>query len=186
MNALTYGVLCSLDGFVEDVDGGFGWAEPDEEVHAFVNAQERAVSTYLYGRRLYETMRSWQTAGTDPADHPVEREYAEVWRGADKVVFSTTLAEVDTPRTELRRSFDVEEVRRLKERSAGELTVGGPGLAAHALRAGLVDELRLFVVPVVVGGGKPVLPPGNRASLTLLTERRFRNGTVQLRYRVDG
>ncbi len=184
MNVLSYGVLCSLDGYVEDTGGGFEWAAPDEEVHAFVNEQERAVSTYLYGRRLYETMRYWQTAGSDPADHPVEKEYAEVWRAADKVVFSRTLPEVDTPRTRLLRSFDAGEVRRMKESGTGELSVGGPGLAAEALRAGLVDELRLLVVPVVVGGGKPVLPPGYRASLTLLEERRFRGGTVQLRYSV--
>jgi dihydrofolate reductase len=184
VNVLSYGVLCSLDGYVEDATGGFDWAVPDDEVHAFVNEQERAVSTYLYGRRLYETMKYWQTAGTDPAQPGIEREYAEVWRAADKVVFSTSLAEVDTPRTRLVRSFDADEVRRLKEDSSGELTVGGPGLAAAALQAGLVDELRLLVVPVVVGAGKPALPPGYRASLTLLGERRFAGGTVQLRYKV--
>jgi len=184
VSVLSYGILCSLDGYVEDRDGGFAWAAPDEEVHAFVNEQERAVSTYLYGRGLYQTMRYWQTAGGDPAESPVEKEYAEVWRAAHKVVFSRTLAEVDTPRTRLVRSFDAAEVRRLKEESTGELTVGGPGLAAEALRAGLVDELRLLVVPVVVGGGKSVLPPGYGAALTLLAERRFRAGTVQLRYRV--
>ena len=177
-------MLCSLDGYVEDDEGGFGWATPDEEVHAFVNERERAVTTYLYGRRLYETMRVWQTVGSDPAEPAVEKEYADVWRSADKVVFSRTLSDVDTPRTRLVRSFDPDEVRRLKEASTGELSVGGPGLAAEALRAGLVDELRLLVVPVVVGGGKPVLPPGYRASLTLLEERRFPGGTVQLRYRV--
>jgi len=177
-------MLCSLDGYVEDSEGGFGWAAPDEEVHAFVNERERAVTTYLYGRRLYETMRVWQTVGNGPDEHPVEREYAEVWRSADKVVFSRTLAEVDTPRTQLVRSFDPDQVRRLKESSAGELVVGGPGLAAEALRAGLVDELRLLVVPAVVGGGKPVLPQGYRATLSLLEERRFRGGTVQLRYSV--
>ena len=175
-------MLCSLDGYVEDDEGVFGWAAPDEEVHAFVNEQERAVTTYLYGRRLYETMRVWQTVGSDPAEHPIERDYADVWRAADKVVFSQTLSGVDTPRTRLIRSFDPEEVRRMKETSTGDLTVGGPGLAAAALRAGLVDQLRLLVVPVVVGGGKPVLPPGYRASLTLLEERRFSGGTVQLRY----
>jgi dihydrofolate reductase len=177
-------MLCSLDGYVEDTEGGFGWAAPDEEVHAFVNEQERAVSTYLYGRRLYETMRVWQTVGDDPAEPAVEREYAEVWRAADKVVFSRTLSDVDTPRTRLLGSFDADQVRRLKEESTGGLGVGGPALAAEALRAGLVDELRLLVVPVVVGGGKPVLPPGYRASLALLDERRFGDGTVQLRYSV--
>jgi len=179
-------MLCSLDGYVEDAEGGFGWAAPDEEVHAFVNEWERAVTTYLYGRGLYETMRVWETIGNDPDEHPVEREYAEVWRAADKVVFSRTLPEVDTTRTRLVRSFDPDEVRRMKESSAGELTVGGPDLAAEALRAGLVDELRLLVVPVVVGGGKPVLPQGYRASLTLLEERRFGSGIVQLRYSAAG
>jgi dihydrofolate reductase len=185
VSVLSYGVLCSLDGYVEDRDGGFDWAAPDEEVHAYVNEQERTVSTYLYGRRLYETMRVWQTIGSDPAVSPVEAEYADVWRAAEKVVFSRTLPEVDTPRTRLLRSFDADEVRRLKEESPGELTVGGPGLAADALRAGLVDELRLLVVPVVVGAGKPALPPDYHASLTLLSERRFAGGTVQLRYAVD-
>jgi dihydrofolate reductase len=177
-------MLSSLDGYVEDAEGGFGWAAPDEEVHAFVNERERAVTTYLYGRRLYETMRVWETVGSDPEVPAVEREYAEVWRAADKVVFSRTLPAVDTPRTRLLRSFDPDEVRRMKETCDGELSVGGPDLAAAALRAGLVDELRLLVVPVVVGGGKPLLPPGYRASLTLLEERRFPGGTLQLRYRV--
>ena len=185
MNPLSYGMLCSLDGYVEDARGGFDWAAPDEEVHAFVNEQERAISTYLYGRGLYETMRVWETMGSDPAEPAVEREYAEVWRAAEKVVFSRTLADVDTPRTRLLRSFDPDEVRRMKEDCAGQLSVGGPALAAEALRAGLVDELRLLVVPVLVGGGKPVLPPGYRASLALLDERRFRDGTVQLRYSVE-
>jgi dihydrofolate reductase len=184
VNALSYGVLCSLDGYVEDREGGFAWAAPDEEVHAFVNEQERTVSTYLYGRRLYETMRYWQTAGSDPTEASVEKEYAEVWRAADKVVFSRTLPDVDTPRTRLVRSFDADDVRRLKESSSGELSVGGPGLAAEALWAGLVDELRLLVVPVLVGGGKSVLPRDYRSALTLLSERRFRGGTVQLRYRI--
>jgi len=179
---LVYSAICSLDGYVADAGGGFEWAAPDEEVHAAVNDLERPVGTYLLGRRMYETLAVWQTMG-GPGAHPVEVDYAGIWRAADKVVFSSTLAEVSTPRTRVERRFDADAVRELKRTATADLSIGGPGLAAHAIRAGLVDEYRLFVVPVVVGGGLRALPDGVRRDLTLVDERRFAGGTVLLRYR---
>ena len=181
MGRLAYSVLCSLDGYVADADGNFDWAAPDEEVHAFVNDQERPVGTYLYGRRMYETLAVWQTMG-GPGHSPIENDFAEIWRAADKIVYSTTLASVSTPRTRLARSFDPEEVRALT--AAGDVSVGGPGLAGEALRAGLVDDLHLFVNPVVVGGGTRVLPDDVRLDLELLDEHRFGNGVVHLHHAV--
>jgi dihydrofolate reductase len=189
MAKLTYTAITSLDGYIEDEDGGFGWAEPDPEVHAFVNDLERPVGTYLYGRRMYETMAVWQTVGLEPAapagpaaPPPEQLDAADVWRAADKVVYSRTLDAVSTPRTRLEREFDPEAVRRLKEAADRDLGVSGPGLAQHAFRAGLVDEVHLFLFPVVVGGGKPGLPRGVRVALDLLDERRFGNGVVYVRY----
>jgi dihydrofolate reductase len=184
MANLVYTAICSLDGYVNDRDGGFDWAAPDEEVHAHVNEHERPVGTYLYGRRLYETMAVWETFGLDPAESPVVREYGELWRAADKVVYSRTLPAVGTSRTRLERSFGADAVRAMKDAATRPLSVGGPGLAAEALRAGLVDECNLYVVPEIVGGGTPALPSGLRASLALVEERRFGNGTVYLRYRI--
>jgi dihydrofolate reductase len=183
MAKLVYGAITSLDGYIEDEDGRFDWAEPDPEVHAFVNELERPIGTYLYGRRMYETMAVWQTVGTEPADLPPEMlAYAEVWRATDKVVFSRTLDTVATPRTRLEREFDPDAVRRIKETSDRDLSVGGSDLASHAFRAGLVDEVHLFQTPVIVGGGKPALPRGIRLDLELLDERRFGNGVVHLHY----
>jgi dihydrofolate reductase len=176
---LTYFAICSLDGFIEDADGRFDWAAPSAEVHAFVNDLERPVGTYLYGRRMYETMRVWETLD-DPA--PEMQDFAQIWRAADKVVYSRTLPDVTTPRTRLERAFDADAVRELKERS--EVGIGGAGLAAEALRAGVVDELGLLLVPVVVGRGKAVLPAGLRLPLELLDERRFESGVVYVRYRI--
>jgi dihydrofolate reductase len=184
MTDLIYHAICSVDGYVNDVDGRFDWAAPDAEVHAFVNDLERPIGTYLYGRRLYETMAVWQTFGLDPAEHPAVRDYGELWRAADKVVYSRTLEGVSTPRTRLERSFDPIAVRALKDAAERPLTVGGASLAAEAFRAGLVNECRLTVVPELVGGGTPALPAGIRRSLELADERRFANGTVSLRYRV--
>ena len=184
MAKLIYAAICSLDGYVNDVDGRFGWAAPDEEVHADVNEHERAVGTYLYGRRLYETMAVWQTFGLDPAESAVVRDFGELWRAADKIVYSRTLDAVSTPRTRLEPVFDAAAVRALKEAAERPLSVGGAGLAAEALRAGLVDECNLYVVPELVGGGTPALPRGIRRSLELVAERRFANGTVALRYRM--
>jgi dihydrofolate reductase len=184
MAALLYTVIASLDGYVVDADGRFDWAEPPEDVHAHVNAAERDIGTYLYGRRLYETMAVWQTLGSEPGDPPVVRDYGEVWRAADKVVYSATLDAVSTPRTRLERSFEPAAVRQLKAAADADLSVGGAALAASALRAGLVDEARIYVAPVVVGGGRPWLPDGLRLRLELLDEQRFAGGMVYLRYSV--
>jgi dihydrofolate reductase len=202
MTKLIYSSIASLDGYVEDQDGKFGWAAPDEEVHTFVNEQERPIGTYLYGRRMYETMVFWETAGwsADDAaasreaeivtDHPGRRraalEYAEIWRAADKIVYSRTLETVSSARTRLERAFDPGAIARLKESSPSDVTVGGAELAGQAMAAGLVDELRLLLCPVVVGGGKAALPDGVRAQLELLDERRFAGGVVYLRYAVNG
>lgn len=184
MALLTYAALTSVDGYIEDGDGRFDWAAPDAEVHTFVNDLERGIGTHLYGRRMYETMAAWQDMGTGPDDHPAEVQYAEQWRGIDKVVFSTTLSDVWTPRTRLERAFDPEAIRELKATAERDLAVSGPGLARHAFAAGLVDELHLFVVPTSVGGGKPALPTGLRLDLELLDERRFDSGVVHLHHRV--
>jgi len=180
---LIYSALASLDGYTEDEDGKFDWAAPDEEVHAFVNDLERPVGTHLYGRRMYETMVPLETMA-DPA--PVMRDYTEIWQAAEKVVYSATLEAVTSARTRLERSFDPEAVRELKASSERDLSVGGPTLAAEALRAGLVDQVQLFLNPIVVGGGKPALPDGVRVPLELLEERRFGNGVVFLRYSTRG
>jgi dihydrofolate reductase len=183
MAKLVYSAIASLDGYVADGDGGFGWAVPDREVHAFINDLQRPIGTHLYGRRMYETMAVWET---DPtlADHsPVMRDFAELWRAADKLVYSRTLETVPTARTRIERRFAPEAVREMKASAGRDLIVAGPELAAQAFRAGLVDELRLFVAPVVVGGGKQSLPDDVRLELDLLGERRFGNGMVYLRYR---
>jgi dihydrofolate reductase len=184
MGRLIFSAITSLDGYVADTDGTFDWAEPDDEVHAFVNDLLRPVGTYLYGRRLYEVMAVWETFGADQS--PVVQDFAGIWRAADKVVYSTTLASVSTPRTTLERAFDPDEVRRLKEASDSDLVVGGPGLADAAFRAGLVDEVQLFVSPVVVGGGTRALPDGVRLGLELRDVRRFLDGVVHLAYRTRG
>jgi dihydrofolate reductase len=182
---LIYSPIASLDGYVADEDGNFDWAEPDEEVHRFVNDLERPVGTYLYGRRMYEVMLFWETAGG--ADQPAfVRNFAELWRAADKIVYSKTLETVSSARTRIEREFDPEAVRQLKARAERDLTVGGSGLAGQALAAGLVDECHFFVAPVVVGGGTRALPDGVRLDLELLDERRFTSGVVYLRYRATG
>jgi dihydrofolate reductase len=173
---LVYSAIASLDGYVADADGRFEWSAPDEEVHAFVNDLERPVGTFLLGRRMYEVLSPWDTMD-DPA--PVMRDFAQIWRAADKVVYSRTLGEPSTARTRIEREFDPEAVRRME----GELSIGGPELAGQAIRAGLVDELHLFLSPVVVGGGTAALPDGVRWDLELVEERRFGNGVVFLRYR---
>jgi dihydrofolate reductase len=154
-------------------------------VHAFVNDLERPIGTYLLGRRMYEVMVFWETAGTSADQRPVSRDFAEIWQGAEKIVYSTTLAEVTSARTRIERAFDPEAVRQLKAQSARDISVGGPNLAAQAIRAGLVDELQLFLTPIVVGGGTRALPSGARVPLELIDERRFGSGTVYLRYRVS-
>jgi dihydrofolate reductase len=180
---LIYTAISSLDGYVEDRAGKFDWAAPDEEVHQFVNDLERPAGTYLYGRRMYETMVYWETAHTLAGQSPVAQDFARLWQAADKVVYSTTLEKVSSARTRIERAFDPETVRRLKASAVRDLTVGGPELAAHAFRAGLVDECHLFLTPVIVGGGKRSLPDDVRLRLELLDERRFGSGVVHLRYR---
>jgi dihydrofolate reductase len=184
MGRLVYGVIVSLDGYINDANGDFSFAFPDAEVHAYSNDLIRPVGTHLYGRRLYEVMAGWETMGTEPDDEPVERDFGELWRGADKIVYSTTLDEVTTRRTRLERSFQPEAVRRLVADSDRDVLVGGPGLAAHALRAGLVDELSVIVVPTIVGAGTRYLPVGLRVDLRLLDERRFASGFTALSYAV--
>jgi dihydrofolate reductase len=183
MGKLIYTMLTSLDGYVSDREGDFSWAEPDESVQAFVNEQSRSIGTELYGRRMYETMAVWETMELE--DEPaVMREYADIWRATDKIVYSSTLADVSSARTRLERSFDTDSVRRLKAESALDISVSGPGLAGAAIRAGLVDELRLFVSPVVVGAGNAFLPGDVPLGLALLGHRRFDNGFVYLAYGV--
>ena len=184
MAALIYSAITSLDGYVADRAGRFDWARPDEEVHAFVNEAERGVGTYLYGRRMYEVMQFWETAGQgDPGPPSPEREYADIWRAADKVVYSRTLPDVSTTRTRLERDFAPEAVRRVKQSVEHDISVGGPTLAAHALAAGLVDEIHLFLTPVVVGGGTRSLPDDLYLDLELVEQHRFRGGVVHLGYR---
>jgi dihydrofolate reductase len=181
MAKLIYSTIMSVDGYLADASGNFEWATPDEEVHAFVNDLERPVGTYLYGRAMYETMAIWGTLSTDDAP-AVEADFAQLWRAADKIVYSTTLPEVSTPRTQLERVFDTEAVRALKQASTRDLTIGGPTLAAHAIRAGIVDEYQLFVVPHLAGGGTRALPDGAAGALEPRGARRFRGGTVYLDY----
>lgn len=181
MAKLIYAAIASLDGYVEDDQGRFDWVAPDEEVHAFVNELERPIGTYLYGRRMYETMVYWET---DDDDTPVTRDYGEIWRAADKVVFSRTLTSPSSARTRIEREFEPGAVRELKESSPTDLSIGGAELAGRAIAAGLVDECHLFLGPVLVGGGKRALPAGVHAELELLGERRFAGGMVHLHYRL--
>jgi dihydrofolate reductase len=183
MGKLIYSAIASLDGYVEDEDGAFDWVAPDEEVHGFVNDLERPIGTYLYGRRMYETMVFWETAPSDGDEPAVIRDYAEIWRAADKIVYSETLEAVTSARTRIERDFDAEAVRRLKDASPSDLSIGGAELAGQAMAAGLVDELRLLLGPVIVGGGRRALPAGLRAGLDLVSERRFAGGVVSLHYR---
>jgi len=180
---LIYSAITSLDGYVADEKGNFDWSAPDEEVHSFVNELERPVGTYLYGRRMYEVMAYWETAGAAGDLPPFELDFAKIWQAADKIVYSKMLETASSARTRIERDFDPEAVRQLKASAGRDITVGGPDLAGQAIRAGLVDELQLFVTPIVVGGGKHSLPDDVRLKLELLDERRFGNGVVYLHYR---
>ncbi|MGO4186185.1 dihydrofolate reductase family protein [Pseudarthrobacter sp. TAF60_1] len=184
MGQLIYSGIASLDGYVADRDGNFSWSEPDQEVHTFINDLERDVATYLFGRRMYQVLSVWETFGSTPGAPDYIQDYGRIWQGADKVVYSSSLTSVDTARTRIERAFDAEAVRKLKESTAGKISIGGATLAAAALQAGLVDECQLFVNPVAVGGGLRFLPDGLNLRLDLLAERRFGNGVVYLRYRV--
>jgi dihydrofolate reductase len=187
MGILVYSALTSLDLYVEDASGDFSWAAPDEEVHAFVNELERSVGTYLYGRRMYETMRYWQEPPDLAGQPPYVQDYAEIWQQAEKVVYSRTLDGATTPRTRIERDFSPEAVQTLKAASDSDISIGGAELAGYALETGLVEELHVFATPVLVGGGKPAFPQhGVRVDLELVDERRFGNGTTYGRYAVRG
>jgi len=179
MAKLIYSAIMSLDGYISDENGNFDWAEPDEQVHAFVNDLERPIGTHLYGRRMYDVMVALETIDDE---HPFIKDYAEIWRAADKIVYSRSLEKVSSARTRLERTFDADAVREMKAAAERDLGVGGPELAAQAIRAGVVDEIHLFVSPIVVGGGTRALPDGVRVELELLAERRFGNGVVYLRF----
>jgi dihydrofolate reductase len=186
MARLIYSTIASLDGYIEDESGRFDWAMPSDEVHAFVNDLERPIGTHLYGRRMYETMVYWETQGRGEGDRSVSRDYAEIWRAAEKVVYSRTLQDVSSARTRIERELGPESVRALKRAASRDISIGGAELAGRALRQGLVDECHLFLNPVVVGGGKRALPHALRAPLERLDERRFGSGVVYLHYRLGG
>jgi dihydrofolate reductase len=183
MSKLIYSTIASLDGYVEDERGRFEWAAPDDEVFAFINDLERPIGVYLYGRGMYETMVFWETEGSDQS--AVIRDFTEIWRAAEKIVYSRTLQTVSSARTRIERDLDTGAIHRLKGTSESDITIGGAELAGQAMAAGLVDEFHLFLVPIVVGGGKPALPGNVRAQLELVDERRFRNGVVHLHYRIS-
>jgi len=185
MARLIYAAIASLDGYVEDREGKFDWAAPDEEVHAFVNDLERPIGTHLYGRRMYETMVYWETVSMGAEQPEVVRDFAEIWRSAEKIVYSRTLQTASSARTRIEREFDPDTIRRLKETAGRDITIGGAELAGQAVAAGLVDECHLFLGPIVVGAGKPALPDNVRTELELLDERRFKSGVVHLHYRVS-
>ena len=185
MAKLIYAALASLDGYVADEEGKFDWAEPDEEVHAFVNELERPVGTHLYGRRMYEVMAVWESEELLADEEPAIRDYAAIWHAAEKIVYSRTLEAASTSRTRIERNFDADAVRQLKLEATRDISVGGSNLAAQAIAAGLVDELHLFLSPIVVGGGNKALPDGVRVKLELLAERRFGNGVVHLHYGLE-
>jgi len=185
MAKLIYVANVSLDGYIEDADGRFEWTEPIDEVFTFITKLVRPVGTYLYGRRMYETMAVWETQPALAAQSELMADFANVWQAADKIVYSTTLPVVSTADTRLERRFDPDSVRDLKTSAARDLTVGGPTLAAHAFKAGLVDECQLFIYPVLVGDGKPAFPTDAHVQLELLEEHRFSNGVMNLRYRTQ-
>jgi dihydrofolate reductase len=182
---LIYAAIASLDGYVEDEQGSFDWAAPDEEVHSFVNDLERPIGTHLYGRRMYETMVFWETAGSEEDQAAVARDFAAIWQAAEKLVYSRTLQTVSSANTRIEPEFDPSVIRQLKESSVRDISIGGAELASEAIAAGLVDECHLFLCPIIVGGGKPALPRDVCTHLELLTERRFRSGVVHLQYALD-
>lgn len=183
MGRLVYSMFQSLDGYVKDADGRFDWAEPDESVHTFANELQRGIELNLMGRHMYEVMSAWETFGTQDDEPAYIKEFGELWRASDKVVYSTTLESVSAARTRLKRVFNPDAVRRMKDESSGDISIAGPNLAAQAISAGLVDEYQLFVVPVAVGGGTPCLPKGIRLDLELVEQRRFDNGMLYMSYR---
>lgn len=185
MAHMIYSMIMSLDGYIEDMNGNLNWSEPSDEVHSFINDLERTAGTHLYGRRLYETMMVWETDPTFAATSPIYRDFAEIWQAAEKIVYSKTLTEASTRKTRIERDFDPGSARKLKATSGQDILIGGPNLAAHAFRAGLIDECRLFLAPIIIGGGKPAFPNNLHLELALLEEHRFCNGMVYLRYKVN-
>ena len=185
MAKLIYVANVSLDGYIEDAHGSFEWTEPNDEVFTFITDLVRPVGTYLLGRRMYETMAVWETQPDLAAQSELMADFANVWQAADKIVYSTTLEVVSTANTRLERRFDPDSVRDMKASAASDLSVAGPTLATHAFNAGLVDECHLFIYPVLVGQGKPAFPREGRIQLELLDERRFGDGVMNLRYRVQ-
>jgi dihydrofolate reductase len=181
---LIYASNMSLDGWTEDARGALGWAPPDDDVFVRITELMRSTGTYLYGRRMYDAMAVWETDPTLADQSDLMADYATVWQAADKVVYSSTLAAPRTANTRLERDFDPGAVRELKAAAGRDLLVGGPNLAAQALAAGLVDEVALFVWPVVLGGRTPALSTGTRVELVLDDEHRFASGVVHLRYRI--
>jgi dihydrofolate reductase len=186
MAQLIYSTICSIDGYIADESGNFDWARPDEELHAFVNDLERPIGTYLYGRRMYETMVFWETAHTLVDPPPVIVDYTSIWQAADKIVYSRTLDSPKSARTSIRSAFDPAEVASLKASAERDISIGGPQLAAQAIAAGLVDEYHLFLFPQVIGGGTRLWPEGSRFPLELVDEGRFASGVVHLHYRAQG
>jgi dihydrofolate reductase len=184
MSHLIYITNTSLDGYAEDKDGKLDWTPPGDEVFQFITNLVRATPTHLYGRRMYETMRVWETDPKLAAESALMRDFAEIWQAANKIVYSRTLKTLPTRKTKLEQTFDPEAIQRLKAASEHHILIGGPELAAHAFRAGLIDECHLFIAPILLGGGKPALPDNVRLELEHLEERRFRTGTVYLRYRI--
>ena len=182
MAKLIYSAIMSLDGYIADEDDNFDWAAPDEEVHRFINALQRPIGTYLFGRAMYETMRAWEHPENFPEQPPAIMEFAAIWQGVEKIVYSKTLDAVSTAKTRLERKFDAAAIRELKAGASADLSIGGPNLAAHAIRGGLIDEWYLFIVPMLIGGGKHYLPGGVRLKLDLLEESRFASGMLYLRY----
>ena len=185
MAKLIYSAIASLDGYVEDEEGNFDWAAPDDEVHAFVNGLERPIGTYLYGRRMYETMAFWETVPISGDQPAVTRDFAKIWQAAEKIVYSRTLQTVSSARTRIERDLDPDAIRQLKKNSQADITIGGAELAGQATAEGLVDECHLLLGPIIVGRGKRALPGNVRVQLELLDERRFRSGVVHLHYRVS-
>lgn len=184
MGQLIYAPIASLDGYIEDADGNFDWAMPDDEVHSYINDLQRDIGVHLYGRRMYETMMGWETEPALAEASPIYGDFAALWQAADKIVYSGSLQNVSTRRTRIERNFDAQAIRELKANTGQDISIAGPTLAAHAFRAGLIDECHLFLAPVIVGRGKKALPDDTRVALTLLDERRFGNGMVHLRYRL--
>jgi dihydrofolate reductase len=181
---MIYTAIASLDGYVADEMGNFDWAAPDEEVHAFINDLERPIGTYLYGRRMYETMKAWEHPESFSDRQPVTEDFANIWKAAEKIVYSRTLASASSARTRIERELDVEAVRQLKASASRDISVGGPKLAAQMIEAGLVDECALFLTPIIVGGGSSAFPRGVRVKLELVDERRFNSGMVYVSYRI--